>query len=605
MVLAVGFMLAVSTVGVAFANGPYVEPSPMVSLTFDDAYISTYTNVQPILSVKNMPATVYVPTGLVGRSGYMSWNQLKHLQNQRGWEIGGHTVNHVELPLMTDSEINQEVQQSFKTLKNQGLNPSTFASPYGAYDNRVLASVLRYYNGHRGYWDRDTLNLWPYNKSVIQVKSVDRDTSTLTVQSWIDQAKLNKQWLVLVFHDVLPQSNPLDPHASTTGTLQAITEYIDAVGLPVTTVRDALSLPTTNQLTNSSFDSGMTEWQTDDATLVLIDTNNRGSHPSPKNTAVMKSSTTKTVHLFSKKITVNTGITYLLQSYVNSIFLQSGEFGLYIDEYDASGNWVSGKWIGAYLSGQVTHIAKNYVPSSNSVVSARVQVYLLQGSRGRVHVDNLQVLALSNNPISPTPTTQPTLQPSPTSIPTTAPTVTPTLVPTITLTPTPTATVVPTNTPTPTPTPSSSNLVANPSFEIVSVGWSSDWMRDRSDSILLDTTSAGNSGTNAIRFKPAAQAHHLFSRTISIDPSRMYVWQHYLRTIVVNGEIGFYIDEYNEQGSWISGQWKGEINSSTSGTKTISYTPTSQSVKNVVLQYYVVPGSQTELILDSVSFTPQ
>ena len=48
---------------------------PLYLLTFDDAWIDTYTNAYPALKNAGIPACVFVPTGLIGKSEYF-WVEL-------------------------------------------------------------------------------------------------------------------------------------------------------------------------------------------------------------------------------------------------------------------------------------------------------------------------------------------------------------------------------------------------------------------------------------------------------------------------------------------------------------------------------------------------
>src|SRR5688572_27578610 len=90
-------------------------PTPQVTITFDDGFLSTYTNALPILSARNITATIYPNTSTINTGtqadGFpgMSWAQLESLQNDFGWEVGGHTDTHPELPTLTQPQIANEL----------------------------------------------------------------------------------------------------------------------------------------------------------------------------------------------------------------------------------------------------------------------------------------------------------------------------------------------------------------------------------------------------------------------------------------------------------------------------------------------------------------
>ena len=83
-----------------------------VIITFDDALSDFYTTALPMLIEFAYPATVFVPTGLVGQYAtwdsydktkrLMSWQQLESCQ-RFGVVFGSHTVNHANLTACRDT----------------------------------------------------------------------------------------------------------------------------------------------------------------------------------------------------------------------------------------------------------------------------------------------------------------------------------------------------------------------------------------------------------------------------------------------------------------------------------------------------------------------
>lgn len=88
-----------------------------------------------------------------------------------------------------------------------------------------------------------------------------------------------------------------------------------------------------------------------------------------------------------------------------------------------------------------------------------------------------------------------------------------------------------------------------------------------------------------------------------IDPAKSYQWDTFVKVESLGAEFGFYIDEYNAAGDWISGFWKGMVTSTQNGVKSIAYTPTSANVDRIRLQYYYVGGASSRIFLDSVKLT--
>lgn len=108
-----------------------------VSLTFDDGDESQYSLAfQRGLQPSGMHGTFYIVTGNTDvNSGAMTWSELASLYSD-GSDVGGHTVDHIDLTSSsyTLAEKSAEVCDNFQALTDHGLNPASFAYPYGAYD---------------------------------------------------------------------------------------------------------------------------------------------------------------------------------------------------------------------------------------------------------------------------------------------------------------------------------------------------------------------------------------------------------------------------------------------------------------------------------------
>jgi len=76
------------------------------------------------------------------------WKLAKKLIEGYGWEIGGHTRNHLPLTLLSENEIYEEIAQNIQDieggLQSVGLSykVQSFALPVGEYNDKVL-KVLR------------------------------------------------------------------------------------------------------------------------------------------------------------------------------------------------------------------------------------------------------------------------------------------------------------------------------------------------------------------------------------------------------------------------------------------------------------------------------
>lgn len=124
-----------------------------IVITFDDGYRDNYDTAAPILSELNLPACFFVATGLVNsttvppwdedigvKKSWMNWDQVRGLREQ-GFEIGSHTVNHVDLGVLRDSCAEIEINLSKARLESELSEPCKhFSYPFGRLDQMTEAN---------------------------------------------------------------------------------------------------------------------------------------------------------------------------------------------------------------------------------------------------------------------------------------------------------------------------------------------------------------------------------------------------------------------------------------------------------------------------------
>ena len=116
----------------AILNKQIAAPSKPVVLTFDDGYIDFYTNAFPILKRFNFHGVSFIPTGLIGKGYYMSWDQIKEIQASGLINFEDHTVTHANLAGLSFSDALKQMIDSKNFLQSQTGYPVNFiAYPYG------------------------------------------------------------------------------------------------------------------------------------------------------------------------------------------------------------------------------------------------------------------------------------------------------------------------------------------------------------------------------------------------------------------------------------------------------------------------------------------
>ena len=123
-------------------KGKLELPEKPIILTFDDGYKDNFTQALPILEEHGMKAVVYMVTNDIGLPGYLTWDDLRNMQN-RGIEIGSHTANHIPLTTLSPEEREEEVKLSKLILEWNGIHTVfSLSYPNGAYD-ASLPELLR------------------------------------------------------------------------------------------------------------------------------------------------------------------------------------------------------------------------------------------------------------------------------------------------------------------------------------------------------------------------------------------------------------------------------------------------------------------------------
>ncbi len=106
-----------------------------------------------------------------------------------------------------------------------------------------------------------------------------------------------------------------------------------------------------------------------------------------------RATTTTNGHLFSPIIPVSSTTSYGVTAWLNlkqNTNTANGQVALYVDEYDANGNWISGQYkMGVNTIGS-GNIGFTYTPSSSNVAQARLQVIVVGGSGIQAYFDNVQ-----------------------------------------------------------------------------------------------------------------------------------------------------------------------------------------------------------------------
>jgi len=124
-------------------NGRKLRPKN-VAITFDDGYRDNFLNAIPILREYHLPATFFITSGYINSSKIfpwdegslvehpmMSWDQVRELC-RLGFEIGAHTINHVDLRKVPVKLAREEIGGSKAQIEREiSRAVKAFSVPFG------------------------------------------------------------------------------------------------------------------------------------------------------------------------------------------------------------------------------------------------------------------------------------------------------------------------------------------------------------------------------------------------------------------------------------------------------------------------------------------
>jgi peptidoglycan/xylan/chitin deacetylase (PgdA/CDA1 family) len=212
----------------------------IVSLTFDDGTADQYA-ARTMLAQHSLHGTFYVNSNNIGASpSFLTWDQLSGLAAD-GNEIGGHTLDHVDLTSVTSTEATRQVCNDRQALISHGLTVTDFAYPYGASNSSAESAVRGCgYKSARRAWGLCLVGLMPPNCNDVVAEPIPprnvweiadagvRASHTLTdIQGAVTRAEdAGGGWVVLMFHHVCDGCDPANGNSVSPAILGAFLDWL-------------------------------------------------------------------------------------------------------------------------------------------------------------------------------------------------------------------------------------------------------------------------------------------------------------------------------------------------------------------------------------------
>jgi peptidoglycan/xylan/chitin deacetylase (PgdA/CDA1 family) len=123
-------------------NGGDLPDRPVI-ISFDDGDMDVYDNAYPIMLEYGFIGAFYIVSSRLGADGYVGIDQLKDMVS-KGWEIGSHTINHIDLTQNHDYVRDEMLQSRLDIEDALSVTVTSIAYPYGLVDEYVATKAQEY-----------------------------------------------------------------------------------------------------------------------------------------------------------------------------------------------------------------------------------------------------------------------------------------------------------------------------------------------------------------------------------------------------------------------------------------------------------------------------
>ena len=118
-----------------------------ILITIDDAFQSFYEVAWPFLKKNKIPFILFVSTEPVGNRGYMTWDQIKEINNEKFAVIGHHSHSHEYLIDKSNQDFINDIETANEIFKKKiGYVPNLFSYPFGEYSEFMRQYISKNFN---------------------------------------------------------------------------------------------------------------------------------------------------------------------------------------------------------------------------------------------------------------------------------------------------------------------------------------------------------------------------------------------------------------------------------------------------------------------------
>ncbi len=161
-------------------------------ITFDDGLQSDVRIAMPALIERGLPGVFFPLTGMLGKPGYLTREELKSLADH-GMVVGTHGHMHLDWAKVPRELREKDIQDSLEIIEEiLGTPCKEAAFPFGSFDRRVLASLKKFgiekaYSCSRG--KTNLANFLIHRTSIREVTDLDWMFQSLDKEKGIQKIK--------------------------------------------------------------------------------------------------------------------------------------------------------------------------------------------------------------------------------------------------------------------------------------------------------------------------------------------------------------------------------------------------------------------------------
>jgi len=199
------------------------------TFTFRERYkFSVFGEMFNVLNIANLGGY----SGSIDTAGHLTWTQVVAL-NTAGNDIGSHTINHVDLKKLKLADARFQVcQDRVNIASHGGIQPESFAYPFGDLNSTVETQVVKYCGdnsgrGVSGVNDRTVFaeTIPPLDPYATRTPADPKQGTTVaTIEGYVTAAEQNGGgWVQLTFHHIC---SSCDAYSITAANMQALLDWL-------------------------------------------------------------------------------------------------------------------------------------------------------------------------------------------------------------------------------------------------------------------------------------------------------------------------------------------------------------------------------------------